>query len=172
MKTTLLAELTCLTKLVNGKVVVINVSDNTYKTYNPGKYCSPISDDFNPEKYALLETSRYNIIIDATPRIKEKYLVNKLWREQNANNKVLKYRELDKNQQPKHSYKVGDKVHLKDKEGIYTISDIIENDDIFGNDTTIRLTCGTWQYTDRPFRSFDISCIKCLAGGLNNLNRK
>jgi hypothetical protein len=167
MNTTILAELTCLTKLVNNKFVIVDIANNTYKMYNPGKYTNPVPQEFNPENYALLVTDRYSIVVDATARMRENYLVNKLWREQNSNNKQLKYRNLNKNVS-RRKYKVGDKVHLKDKNGIYTISDIIENNDIFGNDTVVRLTCNTWEHTDRPFRSFDLSCIKCLAGGLHN----
>jgi len=169
MKTTLLAELTCLTKLVNNKVVVVNISDNTYKMYNPGRFCSPIPNEFNPENYALLETDSYSIIIDATPSVKEKYLVNKLWREQNSTNINLKYRDLSRNYS-RHSYKVGDRVHLHDKEGIYTIHAIIRSGNHVNNDV-FRLTCGTWQNTDTPFRSYDFACIKCLAGGNHNFNR-
>lgn len=153
-KITLLAELTCLNKLVNGKVVVINIENNTYKTYNPGRYTSPMPEEFNPEDYALLETDSYAVIINTIPKMREKYLVNKYWREQ-CTNKLLKYRDLKKNE---HNYNVGDKVHLKDKDGIYTIHSIVGR--------TFQLTCGTWQYTDRPVRSYDVSCIKCLAGGI------
>jgi hypothetical protein len=158
--------LTCLTKLVNNKFVIFDIANNTYKTYNPGKYTNPVPQEFNPEDYALLVTDRYSIVVDATARMRENYIVNKLWREQNSNNKQLKYRDISKSE--RRQYKIGDKVHLKDKDGIYTISDIIENNDIFGLGTTIRLTCNTWQHSDRPFRSFDLSCIKCLAGGLHN----
>lgn len=81
-KVTLLAELTCLNKLVNGKVVVLNLKDQTYKTYNRGVYTPQMPEEFNPEDYALLETNYCPVIIEATPRMKEEYLVNKLWREQ------------------------------------------------------------------------------------------
>lgn len=155
---TLLAELTCLTNLVNNKVVVIDTSDNSYRMYNPGRYCSIIPKEFNPEDYALLETDSYAVIIDATPKMREKYLVNKLWIEQ-CTNKLLKHRDLKK-QDLGVNYEIGDKVHLKDKHGIYTIHNII--DDIFGK--TYQLTCGTWQHTDRPIRSYDAACIKCHAG--------
>jgi hypothetical protein len=162
MATTLLADLTCLKTLVNGKFVIVDVSTNTYRMYNPGRYCSPVPKEFNPEDYALLITDKYSIVIEATPKLKEKYLVNKLWKEQ-CTNKLLKYRDLNVNTN-RHNYKVGDKIHLHDKDGIYTIHEV--NGDDFS------LTCGTWKYTDKPVRYFHISGIKCLAGGINNLNRK
>lgn len=94
MNITLLAELTCLTKLVNGKVVVIDVKDNTYKTYNRGMYTPEMPQEFNPEDYALLETRHCPVVIEATPRMKEHYLVNKLWREQVGGS--LKYKSLNR----------------------------------------------------------------------------
>jgi hypothetical protein len=94
MNITLLAELTCLTKLVNGKVVVINLKDNTYKTYNRGMYTPTIPQEFNPEDYALLETRHCPVVIEATPMMKETYLVNKLWREQAGSS--LKYKSLNR----------------------------------------------------------------------------
>lgn len=94
-KITLLAELNCLNKLVSNKVVVIDITNNSYKTYNQGTYCSIIPKEFNPEDYALLETDSYAVIIDATPKMREKYLVNKLWKE-HCTNKLLKYTDLKK----------------------------------------------------------------------------
>lgn len=93
-KITLLAELTCLNKLVNGKVVVLNLKDKTYKTYNPGRYTPPIPEEFNPEDYALMETEYCPIVILATPRMKEQYLVNKYWREQSKG--LEKYKNFTK----------------------------------------------------------------------------
>lgn len=94
-KITLLAELTCLNKLVNGKVVVINPINDTYTTFNRGTYTPEMPQEFNPEDYALLETQHYPVVIEATPRMKEEYLVNKIWREQ-CDNKLLKHRRLTK----------------------------------------------------------------------------
>jgi hypothetical protein len=158
MATLLLADLNCLNKLVNGKFVIVDVSTNTYKMYYPGRYTNPVPETFNPEDYALLIRNGYSVIIDATPKMKENHLVNKLWREQNANNKELKYRELNVNTN-RHNYKVGDRVHLNDKDGIYTVHEV--------NGDDISLTCSTWKYTDKPIRYFHISGIKCLAGGIN-----
>ena len=167
MNATLLSELLCLTTLVNGKFVIINPIDNTYKTYNPGKYCGIVPQEFNPEDYALLITENYSIVIEATAKMREKALVNKLWKEQ--------YKDIAKGQLEKnlsrHDYKVGDKVHLHNKDGIYTIHAILKSSSHVYNDV-FRLTCGTWQNTDTPFRSYDYACIKCLAGGINNLHRK
>jgi len=90
MKVTLLAELTCLNKLVNNKVVVLDLETNTYRTYNLGRYTPAIEGEFNPEDYALLDTQYCPVVIEATPRMKEEYLVNKAWKEQ-CNNSVTKY---------------------------------------------------------------------------------
>lgn len=94
-KVTLLAELNCLKKLVNNKVVVIDLKTNTYTTYNKGRYTSDMPEEFNPEDYALLETEYYPVIIPATAKMKEEYLVNKYWREQ-CDNALLKLRVLHK----------------------------------------------------------------------------
>lgn len=170
MATTLLAELTCLKTLVNNKFIIVDIATNTYKGYYAGRYTKqPVPKEFNPEDYALLETDKYSIVIDATDRMKEKYLVNKLWKEQNSTNIMLKYKDLstkDVEKKIRHSYKIGDRVHLKEKSGIYTICDIISDEKHFDEDI-IRLTCGTWQYTHLPFRSYPVSSIKCLAGGIN-----
>ena len=82
---TLLAELTCLNKLVNNKVVVLDVRTSTYKTFNLGRYTAPIVGEFNPEDYALLHTQYFPVVIEATPKMKEEYLVNKYWKEQCSN---------------------------------------------------------------------------------------
>ena len=81
-KTTLLAELDCLNRLVNGKVVVVDRTNNTYKTYNPGVYTPQMSQEFNLEDYALLETEYCPVVILATPKMKQDYLVNKAFTEQ------------------------------------------------------------------------------------------
>jgi hypothetical protein len=95
MKITLLAELTCLNKLVNNKVVVLDLETNTYRTYNLGRYTPAIEGEFNPEDYALLDTQYCPVVIEATPRMKENYLVNKIWREQ-CKHPLQKYREFTK----------------------------------------------------------------------------
>jgi hypothetical protein len=94
-KFTLLAELTCLNKLVNNKVVVLDLETNTYRTYNLGRYTPKMEGEFNPEDYALLITDDYTVVVEATPRLKENYLVNKLWREQ-CKHPLQKYREFTK----------------------------------------------------------------------------
>jgi hypothetical protein len=81
-KVTILAELTCLNKLVNGKVVVVDRKTNTYTTYNKGMYTPDMPETFNPEDYALLETAHCPVVVKATPKMKEQYLVNKLFTEQ------------------------------------------------------------------------------------------
>ena len=170
MATTLLAELNCLKTLVNGKFIIVDITNNTYKGYYAGRYTNqPVPQVFNPENYALLVTDKYSIVIDATDKMKEKYLVNKLWKEQNSTNINLKYKDLstkDVEKKIRHSYRIGDKIHLKEKSGIYTICDIISNEKHFDSDI-VTLTCGTWKYTDFPIRTYPISSIKCLAGKIN-----
>lgn len=96
MKVTLLAELTCLNKLVNNKVVVLDVRTETYRSYNFGKYTvRPTEEDFNPDNYALLQKDDYTIIIEATPKMKEQYLVNKYWKEQ-CKNPLHRFKEFTK----------------------------------------------------------------------------
>jgi hypothetical protein len=81
-KVTILAELTCLNKLVNGKVVVVDVKNKTYTTYNKGMYTPDMPETFNLEDYALLETAHCPVVVKATPKMKEEYMVNKLFKEQ------------------------------------------------------------------------------------------
>ena len=88
-KVTILAELTCLNKLVNGKVIVIDRKSNTYKTYNQGKFTPPMPDVFNLEDYALLETAHCPVVVKATDKMKEEYMVNKLWKEQYGSDDVV-----------------------------------------------------------------------------------
>lgn len=88
-KVTILAELTCLNKLVNGKVIVIDKKTNTYKTYNQGKFTPPMPNVFNLEDYALLETAHCPVVVKATDKMKEEYMVNKLWKEQYGDDVVF-----------------------------------------------------------------------------------
>jgi hypothetical protein len=159
MKTTLLASLSCLKKLVNNKVVVVNVTNNKYTTYSFSRYCDvPKQEDFNLEDYALLESDKYSCIIKASNKMKEQWLVNKLWDEQNADSKMNDL--IKAFNTPNPEYRIGDKVHLHDKDGIYTVESV--NGDI------INLTCSIWKYTSSPVRSYHKACIKCFAGGVNN----
>ena len=85
-KVTILAELTCLNKLVNGKVVVVDTKTNTYTTYNQGKHTPQMPNTFNLEDYALLQTAYCPVVILATPKMKEEYMVNELFKEQYGSN--------------------------------------------------------------------------------------
>jgi len=95
-KVTILAELTCLNKLVNGKVIVIDRKSNTYKTYNQGKFTPPMPDVFNLEDYALLETEHCPVVVVATPKMKEEYMVNKLFKEQYGSDVNFSVASIDK----------------------------------------------------------------------------
>ena len=141
---TLLAALNCLPKLVNGKVVIIN-DDNTYSTYKPSQYCT-IADDYDPTKYCLLKTSRYECIVHADSKDIEKYLVNK------------QYQELFARKFP--AIRVGDRIHIHSRRGMYTVHEIRK--------ASIVITCNKWQHTDHKYVQIDIADFKCLAGGLNN----
>jgi hypothetical protein len=64
------------------------------------------------------------------------------------------------------TYKVGDRIHLKEKMGMYTIHSI-NNDDVV-------ITCKKWQYNPKEsdkYRFIKLDDIKCLAGGFENFNR-
>jgi len=95
-KVTILAELTCLNKLVNGKVIVIDRKSNTYKTYNQGKFTPPMPDVFNLEDYALLKTEHCPVVVVATPKMKEEYMVNKLFKEQYGSDVNFSVASIDK----------------------------------------------------------------------------
>lgn len=95
-KITILAELTCLNKLVNGKVIVIDRKSNTYKTYNQGKFTPPMPDVFNLEDYALLETVHCPVVVKATDKMKEEYMVNKIWKEQYGSDVTFSLASIEK----------------------------------------------------------------------------
>jgi hypothetical protein len=94
----ILSELNCLNKLVNGKVVVVDPANGTYTMFNRGMYTPQMPETFNPEDYALLYTRHRPVVIEATPRMKENYLVNKYWQEQNSHKRfsINKLHKLEK----------------------------------------------------------------------------
>lgn len=65
--------------------------------------------------------------------------------------------ELNK-QIPKELYKlINKKIHLRSKQGIYTVLRLVPNGMI--------LTCGTWRYSNHKERLYPFEDFKCLAGG-------
>ena len=141
---TILAKLNCLPKLVEGKVIIIN-DDNTYSAYKPSQYCT-IADDFDPINYCLLKTSRYECIVHSDAKDKERYLVNK------------QIRDMYTRKYP--SIRVGDRIHIHSRQGIYTVEEIRKS--------SIVITCKVWQHSDHKYVEVDFADFKCLAGGLHN----
>lgn len=144
----LLATVPHLPELINGKVCVFN-NEGGYRLIRLSKYTHPLPDNFNPEDYCIYTTKAgYDCIISSTPKDREKFLVNK------------GYRELLGIYKPKHSYRVEDKIHLHSRNGIYTIVEIDRE--------SLVITCKKWQYTDFPTLKVHKSDFKCLAGGIKN----
>ena len=130
MSNILLASVTTLPKLINGKVCVIE-NDGSFSLYNPSKYTT-INDHFDPMKYSILIHLKYSkCIVQATINDQEAYLVYKQIEEMKAQKAFSP------------SYKIGDRIHLHSKRGTYRIIDISED--------TITITCNKWQYEARPF---------------------
>ena len=139
----ILISLRTLPKLVNGKVAVIN-NDNTYDLFRPSKNCI-IEDDFNPLHYCILISEKYSKCIVYSTRIEmEEYLVNKQLRE----TKLLI------------PYRVGDKIHIHSRRGIYEIVEIQKD--------YVKITCKKWSYDKDPYHLIAKSDFKCLAGGIYN----
>ena len=144
----LLASMICLPKLVNGKVAVINDND-TYTLYKPSIY-TKIEDNYDPLKYSILIHKKYSkCIIYSTPYDQESYLVNK------------QIKELKQNKFAP-SYRIGDKIHIHSRQGIYELVGI--------DGDYIKITCRMWQYDANPIHIIHANDFKCLAGGLHNFS--
>lgn len=139
---TLLAELACLPELINGKLAVIN-PDGTYSLYRVASWID-MKDYYNPQDYSLVKDSKWGWFIDRSKKEEiERHLVNK---------QLKKLRNK--------TYRVGDKIHIHSRRGIYEIVSILED--------RLVITCKKWSYEDNPFHTIDHSDFKCLAGGLHN----
>lgn len=144
----LLASVTALPELINGKVCVIN-DNGTYTLYNPSKTTS-INDNYDPTDYSILVHTKYSkCIVYSTRKEKEHYLVNKL------------YKELLNGKKNPVPYRVGDKIHIRSRRGTYELVSI-------NNDDTISITCGKWRYDANPIHRIPASDFSALAGGLHN----
>jgi hypothetical protein len=142
----LLASVKCLPKLINGKVAVIN-ENGTYALYKPSRYTT-ILDDYNPMHYSILVHPKYNkCIVHSTTHDQESYLVSK---------------QIKEIQQKSLSYRIGDKIHIYSRQGIYEIVGI--------DGDYIKITCRMWQYDANPIHIIHANDFKCLAGGLHNFS--
>ena len=70
------------------------------------------------------------------------------------------------NQLQFNNLKVGDKIHIKSRDGLYTF---LKKDFRYGE---IHITCNRWQYEENPIRVTSFDDFKCLAGGLWRINKK
>lgn len=144
----LLASVTSLPELINGKVCVIN-DDGTYNLYNPAK-TTIINDHYDPMDYSILVHKKYSkCIVYSNRSEKEHYLVNK------------QYRELINGKKKPVLYRTGDKIHIHSRRGVYELVSI-------NNDNTISITCGKWRYDSNPIHRIPASDFSALAGGLHN----
>lgn len=167
-----LANYEVLPTLVNGKVIALDcpygkkldytVAGRTISLLTIGKFTVVPDGQFNPEYYDILETPKYTLLVNNKDGLYLKTVSEYLGKKQSSIvDKLMKHM---KTSEPV-TYKVGDRIHLKDKMGIYQISYIQ------GNNVTI--TCKKWQYNPKEsdkYRAITLDDIKCLAGGLNNYN--
>ena len=168
-----LANYEVLPSLVQGKVIALDcpygkqldftVGGRKISMLTIGKFTVQPDGPINPENYEILETSQYTILINSKHgtvlnAVKE-YLNTK---QVSLIDEIMKY---VKDHQPV-TYKVGDRIHLKEKMGMYIIHSI-NNDDVV-------ITCKKWQYNPKEsdkYRFVKLDDIKCLAGGFENFNR-
>lgn len=143
-----LGRLLVLPKLLNGKVVIVHPDTGDYKVAPLSRYATAFKPGFfDHTKYTLLQTPEYTCVVNATEdemidsNVKEFYQLYK------------SYKELTKPP----SLVVGNRVHLKSKNGTYTVTSL--------NKDTFTITCAKWhgQTKDIPYSDFH-----CLAGGMYN----
>jgi hypothetical protein len=142
----LLASVKCLPKLIYGKVAVVN-EDGTYNLYNPSKN-TKMEDDYNPMNYSILVHPKYKkCIVESNRNEQQHYLVNK---------------QIKELRQKSCHYRIGDKIHIHSRQGIYEIVGI--------DGDYIKITCRMWQYDANPIHIIHANDFKCLAGGLHNFS--
>ena len=148
MKNQILASLITLPELINGKVCIIK-ENGTYELLNPSKFTT-ITDNFNPLDYSILISEKYcRCIVYSKQSEKEYYLVNKQYKEL-----------LNKSKKTPELYRIGDKIHITSRRGIYEIIAIYNN--------TIEITCNKWSYQDNKTMVISKQEFQCLAGGNKN----
>jgi hypothetical protein len=64
------------------------------------------------------------------------------------------------------SLKIGDKIHIKSRQGIYTF---VKKDKWKG---LIYITSNKWGYDENPIKTTLYNDFKCLAGGIWNFTKK
>jgi hypothetical protein len=105
-----------------------------------------ICDDYEAEVYSINKINNIQLLYYASPN-------DALY------HKLIGLYILLKN---RYKYKVGNRIHLKTFEGMYKI--------IAMDNKYVTISCNKWQKLGRPNKQVLIENIKCLAGGLNNLN--
>jgi hypothetical protein len=169
-----LANYEVLPNLVQGKVIALNcpygkqldytVGGRKISLLTIGKYTVQPDGPFKPEYYEILNTKQYTVLVNSKQGPVLKAVTDYLNAKQNSI--VEDLMNYVKSHQPE-NYRIGDKIHLKEKMGVYIISNIEGND--------VWITCKKWQYNPKEsdrFRKISMDSIKCLAGGLHNFNRK
>lgn len=145
----ILASIKHLPELIEGRVCVFS-ENGTYKLLKPTQY-TKIEDNFDPMDYSILIHTKYpECIVYSEEAEKEHFLINKRYKELFI---VPKDKVLD-------TYRVGDKIHLFSRRGIYRIIAI--------NEDTIEITCNKWRYEERTYMIVHKKDFKCLAGGIDN----
>lgn len=148
----ILASLTVLPKLVNGKVCVIN-PNGSYSLYNPSRYTT-ITDHFNPMDYSVLVQEPYaQCIVYSKSYERTNYLVNAQLKAMGSPHRSFVIKQYGK----------GDKIHIHSRRGVYEV--------VAHDSHTITITCNKWLYERDPkdrVRLLPVSDFKCIAGGLHN----
>ena len=159
-----------LPNLVRGKVIALNcpygkqldftVNGRKISMLTVGKYTVVPDGPIKPEDYDILDTPQYSVIVNAKHGAVLKAVKDYLTTKQSSIvDQLMKY----VNDHQPVTYNVGDRIHLKEKMGVYTIHAIIGDEVI--------ITCKKWQYNPKEsekYRSVTLDQIKCLAGGLHN----
>jgi len=177
MKTNL-ANYEVLPNLVQGRVIALDcpygkqldftVGGRKISMLTIGRYTVLHDGPIKAEDYDILETSQYTVLVNSKygtvlNAVKEYLLASrKNTKQVSLIDELMKYM----NTSEPVTYKVGDRIHLKEKMGIYVIHSIQGN--------TVIITCKKWQYNPKEsdkYRTVSLDDIKCLAGGLNNFNR-
>lgn len=159
--------------LVNGRVIALDcpygkqldytVGGRKISLLTIGKYTVQPDGPVKAEYYDILVTKQYTVLVNSKQGVVLKAVQDYLNTKQTSI--VDQIRQYIKDHQPE-TYKVGDKIHLKEKMGMYTIHSI--------NGDDVVITCKKWQYNPKEsdkYRYIKLDAIKCLAGGFNNFNR-
>lgn len=140
----ILASLNHVPYLINGKVCVYYDVDS-YKLYKPSRH-TIIDQTFDPIDYSILDNGKYSCVIHSTYKEKEDYMA----------------RQAVKNILTPCPYRLGDKIHIHSRRGIYEIVRITTH--------SLHITCKKWQYTEAPIQIIQKKDFAALAGGLHNHN--